>query len=73
MPGEESLPHFSAHSASKIANFYSIQISPFLPTPIFQPTENKALSFFYSIQMSGHKSLLTNRESLLTNAANEPV
>src|ERR1700722_9129489 len=48
-------------------NFYSIQISPFLPTPIFQRSENKALPFFYSIQMKSHQSLVTDHQSLLTN------
>ena len=47
-------------------NFYSIQINPFLPTSNFQLTENKALPFFYSIQMKSHQSLLTNHQSRLT-------
>jgi hypothetical protein len=46
-------------------NFYSIQISPFLPTPDFQVTEKKALPFFYSIQMKSYQSLLANHQSLL--------
>jgi hypothetical protein len=44
-------------------NFYSIQISPFLPTTNFQRTENKALPFFYSIQMKSHQALITNHYS----------
>jgi hypothetical protein len=48
-------------------NFYSIQISPFLPAPNFELTENKTLPFFYLIQMNSHQSLITSRQSPLTN------
>src|ERR1700740_2966127 len=50
-PAEGLLPR----AASQNDNFYSIQISRFLSTLIFQLAENKALPFFYSIQMIGHK------------------
>jgi hypothetical protein len=63
MQAEGALSPFSAPSASNTANFYSIQINPFLRTLIFQLAENKALPFFYSIQMGSHKSLLTNHYS----------
>jgi hypothetical protein len=43
-----------------IANFYSIQINPFLPARNFQFTENKALPFFYSIPMKSRLSLITS-------------
>jgi hypothetical protein len=53
-------------------NFYSTQISPFLPTPNFQLTENKALPFFYSLQMKSHQALLANHRSLLTKTRRIP-
>ena len=53
-------------------NFYSIQINPFLPTPNFQLTENKALPFFYSIQMKSHQTLITNHQSRLTETRRIP-
>jgi hypothetical protein len=60
-------------------NFYSIQINPFLAPPIFQLEQNKALPFFYSIQMksyqspiSDHQSLLANHQSLLTKMRRTP-
>jgi hypothetical protein len=40
-------------------NFYSIQRNGFPRRRILQPTENKALHFFYSVQMKSHQSLLT--------------
>jgi len=49
-----------ALSASQNANFYSIQMNPFPEAQILQLIQNKALHFFYSIQMNGHQSLLTN-------------
>ena len=48
-------------------NFYSIQITPLLSSRIFQFAQNKALKFFYSIQMNGHQSLISNHQSLLTS------
>ena len=59
----------SLHAGRRISpafpntNFYSIQISPFLSTPNFQLAENKALLFFYSIQMKSHQTLITNHYS----------
>jgi len=50
----------SGPSASQNANFYSIQMNPFPEAQISQLIQNKALHFFYSIQMNGHQSLLTN-------------
>jgi len=44
-------------------SFYSIQMSPFLSALNFQRTENKALPFFYSIQMKSHQSLINNHYS----------
>src|ERR1700721_2904268 len=45
--------------------FHSLQINAFLAPPTLQFTQNKSLHhkslhFFYSIQMSGHESPLTN-------------
>jgi hypothetical protein len=54
------------------SNFYSIQMNHFLPAPFFQPSENKALPFFYSIQMNGHHSLLTDRQSPLPKTRRIP-
>jgi hypothetical protein len=48
------------------SNFYSVQMNPFVSAQNFQLTENKALPFFYSVQMKSHHSLLTDRQSLLT-------
>jgi hypothetical protein len=53
-------------------NFYSIQMRPFPESPILQLAENKALHFFYSIQMSGHKSVLTTHQSLITKTRRNP-
>jgi hypothetical protein len=47
-------------------NFYSIQISPFLASPILRLTENKALKFFCSIQMKSHQPRITNHKSRVT-------
>jgi hypothetical protein len=58
-----SQPPAPAPLASKIANFYSVQMSPFPSPPILQFAQNKALPFFYSIQMNGYKSLLTHHHS----------
>jgi hypothetical protein len=44
-------------------NFYSIQMNDFFQPQILQPTENKALPFFYSIQMRSHQALITNHFS----------
>src|SRR5271169_6366974 len=63
MPDEGSLPPSSAPSTPPNPNFYSIQINPLFSPPIFQLEENKALLFFYSIQMSRLKSPTTNHES----------
>jgi hypothetical protein len=54
---------FSSPSASKNANFYSIQMNRSLAFPILQPQQNTALHFFYSIQMSSHQSLITDHYS----------
>ena len=43
------------------SNFYSIQMNAFFSTPNSQLTENKALPFFYSVQMNSHHSLLTKQ------------
>jgi hypothetical protein len=67
MPGEGSLLPSSTPAASQNANFYSIQINGFLQARILQLAQNKALHFFYSIQMNGRESLLANHESLLTD------
>src|SRR5271170_3607225 len=63
MPDEGSLPPPSAPPTPPTPNFYSIQINPLFAPPIFQLEENKALLFFYSIQMSGLKSPTTNHQS----------
>jgi hypothetical protein len=38
-------------------------MNPFLEPQLSQLTHNKALPIFYSVQMSGHRSLLTNHHS----------
>jgi hypothetical protein len=40
-------------------NFYSMQLNDFFQPQISQPTENKALPFFYSIQMKSHQAPTT--------------
>jgi hypothetical protein len=58
------MPSAPAPPASKNANFYSAQTEPLRAARILQLQQNKALHFFYSVQMNGHQSPLSNRESL---------
>jgi hypothetical protein len=53
-------------------NFYSVQMNSFSPTPNFQLPENKALPFFYAIQMKSHHSLLTDHQSPRTKTRSTP-
>jgi hypothetical protein len=56
----------AAHPRLKRAqdtNFYSIQMNDFIQPQILQPTENKALHFFYSVQMRSRQRLITNHYS----------
>jgi hypothetical protein len=55
----------SGPKRAKNGDFYSIQMAGFLLPRILQPTENKALHFFYSIQMK-RQALITNYRSPLT-------
>jgi hypothetical protein len=53
-------------------NFYSIQMNGFRQPRILQPAENKALHFFYSIQMKSFQSLLTTHQSPLAKTRRTP-
>src|ERR1700678_1508874 len=61
----EPLPNFATRTKQTLSLFHSLQINAFLAPSTLQFTQNKSLHhkslhFFYSIQMSGHESLLTN-------------
>jgi hypothetical protein len=70
-----TLPPILQLAPNKPLHFsYPMQMSAFLAPQIWQLTQNKllrhkSLLFFYSIQMNGHQSLLTNHYSLLHEAA----
>ena len=51
---------------AQYSNFYSIQMNAFFSTSNSQLTENKALPFFYSVQMNSHHSLLTKQSPVTT-------